>query len=97
MHRQMPLQSTSPLFGSQLSLGSSTQRPLPGHLMPAKPPQRTGGGGGGMFAHAQTDGSELNGAFDGHGIDAVLAKPLRVENLLDTVLGLLHDENHGGS
>jgi PAS domain S-box-containing protein len=25
------------------------------------------------------------------GIDAVLAKPLRVENLLDTVLGLLHD------
>jgi PAS domain S-box-containing protein len=25
------------------------------------------------------------------GIDAVLAKPLRIENLLDTVLGLLHD------
>jgi PAS domain S-box-containing protein len=32
-----------------------------------------------------------------HGIDAVLAKPLRVENLLDTVLGLLHDGHHGVS
>ena len=31
-----------------------------------------------------------------HGIDAVLAKPLRVENLLDTVLGLLRDGHHGG-
>jgi len=31
------------------------------------------------------------------GIDAVLAKPLRVENLLDTVLGLLHDGHRGGA
>jgi len=37
---------------------------------------------------------ETSKDLDPRGIDAVLAKPLRVENLLDTVLGLLHDGHH---
>src|SRR5262245_13259686 len=41
---QMPPQSAPPAFGSQPSLGSSTQRPAPGQGMPAIPPQRTGAG-----------------------------------------------------
>src|SRR5690242_19788455 len=41
---QTPPQSAPPAFGSQPSVGSSTQRPNPGQAMPAKPPQRTGAG-----------------------------------------------------
>ena len=36
-------------------------------------------------------GGDLARDLAARGIDAVLAKPLRVENLLDTVFGLLHD------
>ena len=40
-HEQMPPQSAPPLAGSQLSLGSSTHLPDPGHGIPAMPPQET--------------------------------------------------------
>jgi hypothetical protein len=38
-HRQIPPQSASPFWGSQPSLGSSTQVPSPGQRKPPKPPQ----------------------------------------------------------
>jgi hypothetical protein len=38
---QMPAQSAPPAAGSQLSLGSSTQRPNPGHGFPVNPPHAT--------------------------------------------------------
>src|SRR3954454_2066529 len=41
MHSHTPPQSAPPFVGSQLSLGSSTQRPPPGQGMPAIPPQKT--------------------------------------------------------
>src|SRR3954469_18278268 len=41
MHSHTPPQSAPPFVGSQLSLGSSTQRPAPGQGMPAIPPQKT--------------------------------------------------------
>src|SRR6266700_3544256 len=53
MHWHMPPQSAPPLFGSQLSLGSSTHLPKPGHWMPAMPPQNTLGASG---THAATGG-----------------------------------------
>ena len=40
-HEQTPPQSAPPLAGSQLSLGSSTHLPEPGHGIPAMPPQET--------------------------------------------------------
>lgn len=43
-HWQIPPQSAPPLFGSQLSLGLSTQVPPPGHFRPAIPPQVNPGG-----------------------------------------------------
>src|SRR6187549_3619086 len=42
----MPPQSAPPVLGSQLSAGSSTHCPLPGHLMAAMPPQKTLGASG---------------------------------------------------
>ena len=41
---QIPPQSAPPIFGSQLSFGSSMQSPMPGHGRPAKPPQVGGFG-----------------------------------------------------
>jgi len=38
---QMPPQSAPPWAGSQLSLGSSTHFPPPGHALPAMPPHET--------------------------------------------------------
>src|SRR5262249_49922121 len=38
---QMPPQSAPPAFGSQPSLGSSTQRPMPGQGLPINPPHET--------------------------------------------------------
>jgi len=40
-HRQMPAQSAPPVLGSQLSEGSSTHVPAPGHAVPASPPHDT--------------------------------------------------------
>jgi len=36
-----PMQSAPPALGSQLSVGSSWQLPLPGHGLPLNPPQLT--------------------------------------------------------
>src|SRR5206468_10437566 len=41
---QMPGQSAPPAVGSQVSLGSSTHLPNPGHALPANPPQDTASG-----------------------------------------------------
>jgi len=65
-HWQRPKQSVSPLLGSQLSVGSSAQRPVPGQSIPANPPQRTAGasatqlaiGGQGAWIHWTTVASQ---------------------------------------
>ena len=41
MHEQIPEQSAPPVAGSQLSFGLSTHLPMPGHGVPANPPQET--------------------------------------------------------
>ena len=41
MHEHIPGQSAPPVAGSQLSFGSSTHLPMPGHGVPASPPQET--------------------------------------------------------
>jgi hypothetical protein len=59
LQTHMPPQSAPPLAGSQESVGSSTQAPLPGQGLAAKPPQWTCGthsATGGQGAVTQTTG-----------------------------------------
>jgi hypothetical protein len=51
-HEQIPPQSAPPRFGSQSSLGSSTQLPRPGQRMPAIPPQKGASSPGPPLGHA---------------------------------------------
>jgi hypothetical protein len=76
---QMPAQSAPPAAGSQLSLGSSTQRPNPGHGFPANPPQATF-----ALTHFPVAGSQLEPVghstaaqrFVGGGLHLQVGQPL---------------------
>src|SRR5262249_18532390 len=49
-HWHTPPQSAPPALEVQPPVGSSTHLPIPGHLIPPRPPQRTLGMGGGLHA-----------------------------------------------